>query len=196
MRISFRHYRVPMNRAKESGQPDVSDLFLYRRGEGRFVDNNYKWTKPAVRGGATRCTIYLDEYTVIRGVAFCSYSDNFCYKTGRRVAFARAFRDSFDEMLKEEHFHDIGVLMNALEGLEHPRKRTGYEFAYSSWHYLSAYINLKESYSTPSDLKNSATEFFNFLIQNNVSYHFIGQLQQEAANYFRPLTEQVQEKDG
>jgi hypothetical protein len=90
MKILFKHYRT-------------NNLFIMpRKGEPKK-----RWLWPlnlllnerypvAPRGGKTVCQIILAE-----GEATCSMSDQFCYKTGRELAFERALEQVPDNMLAE-----------------------------------------------------------------------------------------------
>lgn len=84
MKVFYKHYRVPSYVTGLRGQPENKHLFGYSRAKKR------KSFTPASTGGATECTIALDNGAVFKGVAFCSYSDPFCYKTGREIAYERA----------------------------------------------------------------------------------------------------------
>jgi hypothetical protein len=88
MKILFKHYRA-------------NDLYdLPKKGKPRL-----RWLWPlnlllnerypvAPRGGKTVCQIILAE-----GEATCSMSDQFCYKTGRELAFERALEQVPDGLL-------------------------------------------------------------------------------------------------
>jgi hypothetical protein len=87
MKILFKHYRTTDIEHKK-GKPKKQWLF------------HPSWFNPglylAPRGGKTVCQIILAE-----GEATCSMSDQFCYKTGRELAFERALEQVPDNMLAE-----------------------------------------------------------------------------------------------
>ena len=102
MRIKFTHWRLPdlhFERASR-GMPDKENLIEYSKGNGFYVSDpggeQYKFDglKPCARGGKTVCNIIDDsdklEKVIATGVAYCSMSDNFCYRIGRRIALGRA----------------------------------------------------------------------------------------------------------
>ena len=84
MKILFKHYRT-------------SDLYaMSKKGKPK---KRWLWplgwcNTPAPRGGKTVCQIILAE-----GEATCSMSDQFCYKTGRELAFERALEQVPDDLL-------------------------------------------------------------------------------------------------
>jgi len=87
MEIKYIHFRVPsfvgVNLPK-NGKVKHADTFRYSRSSPHYF-------KPYERGGATVCGIYRDDGVLLgKGLAICSMSDNFCYKTGRDLAFSRA----------------------------------------------------------------------------------------------------------
>lgn len=54
----------------------------------RYVNNETNEVNP--KGGQTVCSMKIDGEEYI-GLAFCSKMDNFCKKTGRKIALLRAF---------------------------------------------------------------------------------------------------------
>ena len=86
MKVYYKHYRVPSYVTGLRGQPANGHLFGYSRARKR------KSFRPASTGGATECTIVLDNGAAFNGIAYCSYSDPFCYKTGREIAYERAVK--------------------------------------------------------------------------------------------------------
>lgn len=85
MKILFKHYRTTDIEHKK-GKPKKQWLF------------HPSWFNPglylAPRGGKTVYQIILAE-----GEAMCSMSDQFCYKTGRELAFERALEQVPDGLL-------------------------------------------------------------------------------------------------
>jgi hypothetical protein len=113
IRSRYTHWRAPeAYREVNQGKPKLGDVYLYSRSNGwydkalRIIDRAAwkKHVRPAARGGATICQI-VDSYghTVAVGLALCSFSDNFCYETGRTLALGRALRQlgSFIEDIPE-----------------------------------------------------------------------------------------------
>lgn len=89
----FQHYRVQahsLNRL-EKGAPPLEHLFRYfTSGKNRF--------SPDTHGGHTVCQLISNKNAILAtGVATCSMSDNFCYATGRELAFQRAL-DALEKM--------------------------------------------------------------------------------------------------
>jgi len=79
MKILFKHYRTnDLYAMPKKGKPKKCWLWPLSWFNKNFDD-------PAPRGGKTICQIILAE-----GEATCSMSDQFCYKTGRELAFERA----------------------------------------------------------------------------------------------------------
>lgn len=64
-------------------------LFRYEQHDKRFY--------PRLRGGMTTCTLVLSNNKPIVGTAYCSMSDNFCYRTGRQIALERALKQYREE---------------------------------------------------------------------------------------------------
>lgn len=85
MKVTYKHFRLPkwVSEFYPEGVPleKVEELSVrYRKNTKDFV--------PAGRGGYTTASIEYAGVTVT-GVAVCSPSDNFCYRTGREVALDR-----------------------------------------------------------------------------------------------------------
>lgn len=65
----------------------------------RFV-TSYNRTRPNKRlkllptGGETDVVIYKDGLPIAHGIALCSRKDNFCYKTGYKLALERALKNA------------------------------------------------------------------------------------------------------
>lgn len=76
VKITFEHYRI---------SKDDPTKTLQRYYPSKFKTN----FTPIEKGGATVCTIETDTLRIVRR-ADCSSKDNFCYKTGREIAFGRA----------------------------------------------------------------------------------------------------------
>jgi len=87
MKKVITHYRVPSRsyKGQTRGKPSTAVLELYRRGVG-FQDEDI----PAARGGITFYDIFDGTILIATGCAYCSYSDNFCYRRGRLIAEGRA----------------------------------------------------------------------------------------------------------
>lgn len=51
----------------------------------------------ASKGGATKVTLTINN-TEFSGKAICSHSDNYCRKTGRKLALVRAFRNYWSSL--------------------------------------------------------------------------------------------------
>ena len=81
------------------GSPHVADLLAYNRKKQQFMDMYIRHYQPSPRGGMTECVIY-DTLSGMQfvGYAVCSLSDNFCYRTGREVAYERAYKDYLDNV--------------------------------------------------------------------------------------------------
>lgn len=117
-RIEYEHYRAHMfgKNTPDSGPPRLSVAgerpsahedgdIVYSYQKGRT-----KWT-PHQRGGATRCRIVCWDYAY-SAMALCSFSDRFCYETGRDIAFERALeqvrvayandREEYNAQVEEE----------------------------------------------------------------------------------------------
>lgn len=96
-KIVFEHWRVPdvYYYGYEKGKPDSLELLPYSRKEG-FMEA-LKWLAgivdvPATHGGKTICHVLKDDVEIATGEALCSMSDNFCYRTGRKLALGRAWK--------------------------------------------------------------------------------------------------------
>ncbi len=63
----------------------------------RIIDRTDKGFKFNSRGGSTEVVLTIKGKKYI-GMAVCSPSDNFCKKTGRRLAFRRAVRKYWDSL--------------------------------------------------------------------------------------------------
>jgi hypothetical protein len=92
VKVTFTHLRVvnpPGWRPKPRRDriPEDSDLEQYSRKRHPFA--------AATFGGKTICSLMIKDTHIIlaQGVAFCSMSDNFNYKTGREIALARAMQN-------------------------------------------------------------------------------------------------------
>jgi hypothetical protein len=94
----YEHYRVPLwpfelpetegkyesLAYKEKNRPDERMLIRYEQHTRRF--------EPSIRGGKTICKLVLSNDDAIEGVAYCSMSDSFVYRTGREIARQRAMK--------------------------------------------------------------------------------------------------------
>ena len=123
MKIYFSYRRIPENpyELSRKGKPKTSFLHPYLRGE----DKGVRWGTsehldlgcPYPRGGKVTCNI-LDEGNrrMAFGTALCSMSDNFCYKTGRDIAYGRAMKalETF-KIIKE--INEIGIEIARNDGL-------------------------------------------------------------------------------
>lgn len=71
----------------------------YSRTRGWIDDNGIisRGEEPNARGGSTWVLLGFRSGRSVTGVARCSESDNFCYKTGRELAMSRAI-----ELYKKE----------------------------------------------------------------------------------------------
>ena len=88
-RINFEYYRVPRFReVPTKGRPADCILLRYFRGEG-FQTTPAKGARP--KGGATVCNITANGKQW-SARAYCSHSDNFCYKRGRDISLGRALK--------------------------------------------------------------------------------------------------------
>ena len=80
-KVVFVHYRVvDQGRAMARRGRPRHDLMFERHELGRV----------SPRGGKTVCKIDFGGGSYAVGEAVCSMSDNFCYRTGRTLAMARA----------------------------------------------------------------------------------------------------------
>ncbi len=82
--VKYHHWRVSKNGSGfKKGKPPSKHLFSLWRFKGIYI---------SPKGGKTRCFLYLGGGINIVGQATCSMSDNFCYKTGREIAYGRAMK--------------------------------------------------------------------------------------------------------
>jgi hypothetical protein len=81
--VTYKHYRVPLGCGANKGRPSSISLLPYSRNE------TIPWA-PEPCGGKTVCTLDLGKGVQVVGEAVCSYSDNFCYAEGRKIAHERA----------------------------------------------------------------------------------------------------------
>ena len=80
-KVTFMHFRIPVSLyERKDGKPDLFYRYYRRRSP---------W-QPNPRGGKTVCVIRTKDCREFIGEALCSMADNFCYKTGSRIAFERA----------------------------------------------------------------------------------------------------------
>lgn len=108
VKIVFEHYRFneyawsldQYRRPPRKGKPDGGYLWRYRR-NGKGMALGYA----GERGGETTCEILDDGKFLSIGIATCSMSDNFCYKTGRDLALKRAL-EKLPEELRKEVLHE------------------------------------------------------------------------------------------
>ena len=90
MYIEFEYYRVPdfwFVRQNKRGRTHPSLLYEYRKGLG-FADLP-NTAKPCSKGGKVVCYLVADDW-LAAGMATCSMSDTFSYKTGKKLALLRA----------------------------------------------------------------------------------------------------------
>ncbi|MCK5307406.1 MAG: hypothetical protein KAJ73_02240 [Zetaproteobacteria bacterium] len=94
LKIRYMHFRIPetLARSDDTGEPGVGKLFRYGRSNGWHQRTMF--LAPHPRGGLTVCQIFdaKSDTFMAAGTAKCSLSDNFCYKTGRLLAFGRALQ--------------------------------------------------------------------------------------------------------
>ena len=87
-KVEYEHYRVSALHAphfKKRGKPLRVHLHRYFRSSSlNFF--------PHEKGGQTTCRLigFGKKGILAVGIATCSMSDNFCYATGRNLAFERA----------------------------------------------------------------------------------------------------------
>lgn len=80
-KVTFMHFRIPASlHERKEGKPELFYRYYRRRSP---------W-QPNPRGGKTVCVIRTMDSRDFIGEALCSMADNFCYKTGSRIAFERA----------------------------------------------------------------------------------------------------------
>lgn len=163
MKVNFRHYRLlePQNEEEKrrllalKGQPARADLFPYYRKDG-FKHNLDRSVRPWARGGLTECYIEVGREWV-RGMSYCSWSDNFCYERGRKIAFARALK-SLAKTLDEKYSDDRipidfadALFDDLLDGLtkmgwEAPfLENGGKQYRAAAGHFLNVFLSRAES---------------------------------------------------
>ncbi len=87
--VDYYHWRVSRRASKrgrdylKKGKPPSNYLYSRHMLNGEEI---------LPTGGKTRCFLYLGAGINIVGQATCSMSDNFCYKTGREIAYGRAMK--------------------------------------------------------------------------------------------------------
>lgn len=86
MKIEYKHYRFTYEHYA-SGK-----YFSGRHGVALRYYRGQTWWTPTERGGYTECMLTIGDVMVGYGVAECSRKDQFCYKTGREIAFGRAIK--------------------------------------------------------------------------------------------------------
>lgn len=104
--IKYCHYRMlneDYNHYKSlgitKGRPPLYDLLAYNRKKGIFLDPYIRYFEVSPNGGMTECVIYdAFSQTEYLGVAICSLSDGFCYKTGREIAYERAYANYLENV--------------------------------------------------------------------------------------------------
>lgn len=87
MKVTYRYYRPPKTwgmKWPKKGPP--------KRGMSRYIRSCPNF-RPLERGGITICILEIDGKTY-KGVAKCSFSDQFNYKIGRDIATGRALREA------------------------------------------------------------------------------------------------------
>lgn len=94
MKVVYQHQRLITNdkRNKPTGIPLEDTLFAYGRSK-KWLTLAMDWPV-ASRGGHTACLFVLDDTVVAIGESYCSLSQNFSYKEGRRIALNRAIDDA------------------------------------------------------------------------------------------------------
>lgn len=93
MKAKYIHYRIPDgNFPHDASYIHPIMLSVYNRKWQEFYNPFDRQFKPFPRGGMTECVIYDTVGNRYRGTAYCSLSDNFCYKTGRELAYERAYK--------------------------------------------------------------------------------------------------------
>ena len=98
--VRFRYFRVPQKKkiplCPHKGKPHTLDVFPYERGKGfdaaveTVIEVPIHLIEPASKGGAVLCQIKKNGKVITEAEAWCSFSDNFCYKIGREIALGRA----------------------------------------------------------------------------------------------------------
>ena len=84
-KIYYKHYRY-------QELPVLLDLHHYNRRKSVW--------QPSTKGGKTECHLLLEDDSEIVAIAECSFQDNFCYRTGRLIAFGRATKQ-YQQWLKQ-----------------------------------------------------------------------------------------------
>ena len=90
-KVQYKYYRIPYVSTiniPEKGRPHSVHLHHYVRGEG-FASISGRMS-PRSKGGKVICTITTKDGEEHAGEAYCSCSDNFCYKLGREISLGRA----------------------------------------------------------------------------------------------------------
>lgn len=99
LKEQYYHYRIPEDYTDlKKGFPPLPDLYLYNRKQQQFMNPYERQFFPFERGGMTECVlsdVFGNRFT---GYAFCSMSDNFCYATGRKIAYERAYKYYIDNV--------------------------------------------------------------------------------------------------
>ena len=94
MRFRYTHYRILylLDRTyPKRGSPSKHALMQYSRNCGWIDVMKGTGVKPYERGGMTVCEIVDQNDNVLnKGIAVCSYADNFSYRLGRLIALGRA----------------------------------------------------------------------------------------------------------
>ena len=93
MKMEFEYYRIPdtITKPPPKGRPHRDWLHLYIRGGGWQTLVFASTIKPNSKGGCTVCKITINGNTYTER-AYCSHSDNFCYKRGRDISLGRAIK--------------------------------------------------------------------------------------------------------
>jgi len=101
MKLITEYYRVPAGLVvPEKGQATEYYWKRYKRKFGFDTLHGTLQDWPAgSKGGKTVCRAILDDGTEYVAEAYCSFSDNFCYKRGRQIAMGR-----LKKQLKEAGF--------------------------------------------------------------------------------------------
>jgi len=122
-RYKFLHFRVIPNDLNETkGKPNLVSLLGYSRKFGWEIPKlswKSKCPKPNPKGGKTIC-IAIDESgnEIFRTEAICSMSDNFCYKTGVKIAFGRAKNKIIEWQGTIEHLSHVALIDGELKGYD------------------------------------------------------------------------------
>ena len=98
----FQYFRIPVEKhyplVGRKGKPHTLDVCLYERGVGfsspgrieTIVQAPAHLIVPSSKGGAVLCQIKQNGKVITEAEAWCSFTDNFCYKIGREIALGRA----------------------------------------------------------------------------------------------------------